>query len=473
MAQATSGVIFLWPFCVPASMARGGSGPFDGQALLSGVQAPQLTVEFKWLALLFLETLFLLVFQVTAGLLAGSLALLADSGHSCADVVGYAINLFVERQKNVVGGQYDAALIDLLGSGLSTVLLCVATWSASIEAIERLRTGLSPESQAGSSSALGPALLSFAVVSTGANIGTLALYQLWRAPGSRPKPDMESEPMLLLPPSPSPAVPPLPPAPAAPDPRGVELQDLGPPGLEPPGIPGGVPVAPAPQRSRSRGLPNGRSRNKFCSTFAGSPTGDSSPRSPGSRSCRTGCQDAKCGAHPSSPTDCGGCGSDESSWTALLHRVVHPGCAGSHSRASPQGSGATAACSGCGNDNASWSALLHRVVHPGCSGSHGSHQAGDAADVGEGALAAGNLNFSSAMLHLMADVLRGIAILVVAVAIEVGCVPDPGKADAICALAVAVFVTLGSVEILRRLGVSLMLKQCWRPAEEEMLLEGL
>merc|ERR1712020_850307 len=56
----------------------------------------------KWLALLLAQTALPLVLQVATGLLSNSLALLADVGHSSADVVSYGINLVAEHRKVAV-----------------------------------------------------------------------------------------------------------------------------------------------------------------------------------------------------------------------------------------------------------------------------------------------------------------------------------------------------------------------------------
>merc|ERR1740123_526564 len=61
-----------------------------------------------------------------------------------------------------------------------------------------------------------------------------------------------------------------------------------------------------------------------------------------------------------------------------------------------------------------------------------------------------NLNVSSAMLHLVADVLRGVTILISAIVIEFFDVSDPGKADAVCALFVAGFILIGAVALFKR-----------------------
>lgn len=88
-------------------------------------------------------------------------------------------------------------------------------------------------------------------------------------------------------------------------------------------------------------------------------------------------------------------------------------------------------------------------MHPGCRG----HGAGDGAgppDAAPDGLEA-NLNVSSAMLHLAADVMRNVAIMGAAALIELGCVTDVGRADAFCSLAVAALVCLGSVALLQKL----------------------
>jgi len=114
---------------------------------------------------------------------------------------------------------------------------------------------------------------------------------------------------------------------------------------------------------------------------------------------------------------------------------------------------------GCGDSgtcasSSSWGSWVHMLVHPGCA-SQTDHKGDCRATSGEQASSGlnrtnMNLNVHAAMLHLVADVLRGITILGVAIAIETGLVSDSGKADAVCALLVAAFVALGSVDLLRR-----------------------
>merc|ERR1719468_15124 len=104
----------------------------------------------------------------------------------------------------------------------------------------------------------------------------------------------------------------------------------------------------------------------------------------------------------------------------------------------------TAKPGSCPSNFSSWANFLHRLVHPGCTANHSS------ADRMEVRSSRANLNLDSALLHLMADVMRSACILVTAVLIEVGFVADAGRADAICALLVAVFVAIGSVALLSR-----------------------
>ncbi|CAJ1422310.1 unnamed protein product [Effrenium voratum] len=93
---------------------------------------------------------------------------------------------------------------------------------------------------------------------------------------------------------------------------------------------------------------------------------------------------------------------------------------------------------GCNNSNDSFSlgAKLHHLVHPNCGSSHGFTGADQ------------NLNVLSTLLHLFTDVARSVTIFVVGLLIQVGVIKQPGQADAICALAVAALVVLGSFSLL-------------------------
>lgn len=82
---------------------------------------------------------------------------------------------------------------------------------------------------------------------------------------------------------------------------------------------------------------------------------------------------------------------------------------------------------------------LHELLHPGCA-----HKGFSSKDGGKAADHNYSLNTSSAMLHLMSDVLRGFMIFVVALLMKCHAVSDASHADALCALFVAALVLLGS-----------------------------
>jgi Co/Zn/Cd efflux system component len=105
---------------------------------------------------------------------------------------------------------------------------------------------------------------------------------------------------------------------------------------------------------------------------------------------------------------------------------------------------------------ATWQARLHSVVHPGC----GCGGRDDGTVVGQSVEEGGrqNLNVISAMLHLIADVARGLTILTVAILIEARVIVDGRRADSVCALIVAAFVLLGSAELVRRVLTSICLR---------------
>jgi cation diffusion facilitator family transporter len=113
---------------------------------------------------------------------------------------------------------------------------------------------------------------------------------------------------------------------------------------------------------------------------------------------------------------------------------------------------------------------LHMLIHPGCQCSGKvvdfwgpanldadaeSGSAGQKAAPSENAPAdtvwKNNLNVIAATLHLFTDVLRGIAILCVAILIQVQAIQDAEYADAICALIVAALILLGSMALVLQL----------------------
>lgn len=93
---------------------------------------------------------------------------------------------------------------------------------------------------------------------------------------------------------------------------------------------------------------------------------------------------------------------------------------------------------GCGcAQSGSVAAMFHSIVHPGCQGHAG-----------------GNLNATSALLHLISDVFRGVVIFITSIIISFGAVLNAERADAICALAVSGFVILGAGALFQKLCAS-------------------
>lgn len=375
----------------------GGSTPRDERQPTGLAAAPAAAAESRaesnrlwWLGLLFVETLALLVFQVGLGLLAHSLALLADSGHSAADVIGYGINYFAERWKlraatvELQGLRSDrdsaaaAVKMDLMGSIVSTILLCAATSSGAFEAYHLLNSA--PEGKAvhhvKGHSGIGRALLAFSVVSTVANVGTLLIYRRWCGRSAA--------------------------APAAKeDPSSLEMGKFTPPTL-PPAALEVEELPPVPAATSSRPPRRDRARGKGSLNISASY----------SAAAEQACVDPAC----NDSTCVGG------------------------------GEGCDDCCSGAG-----WAAILHAIVHPGCSGDHTAGSGEKTASEKK----ATNFNVTAAMLHLVADCLRGVVILITALIIQAGAVSDPERADAVCALLVAVFVALGSVALIYRMLLAL------------------
>jgi len=118
----------------------------------------------------------------------------------------------------------------------------------------------------------------------------------------------------------------------------------------------------------------------------------------------------------------------------------------------PCGEGSACCAGGDGASTGTWSAFLHALVHPGCTGDHGPGSSEKSPSIpGERAAPDSNLNLSAAMLHLIADCMRGVTILITAIVIQAGVVSDTKRADAVCALLVAAFVALGSVALVHRM----------------------
>jgi len=430
-------------------------------------------VSLSWLALLFWVTLALLVFQVVLGILSGSLALIADSAHSSVDVITYGMNYLVERFKvsvaNGSGSSSPTTLqkIDSRSGCLSTLVLIAATSFAINEAIERLKEEVRPQgandhAEAGTRAGfwgIGAALLAFAVVSTLANVAILVVFQRWHAAAAvashvsrgedeeegRYRPNDSFREMVN--PTDHPLV--------------HEIE------LVPAGVPRGGGTRP-PRRGKAKlalgkgysGLPSPASES---STGALVPGIEELPEGvPGGGATllprRGKAKLALCGSYSGLPSPAGQ--GDESSTgdssNSLSRCATGCGCGPGGNEASGPSGDSTGASASRG-----WSSVLHMLVHPGCTGHHdggGSGVSGDSEAIAGGAVGSSpglgdgswNLNLSAAMLHLIADVLRGITMFIVAILLELGVLKDAGKADAICALAVAAFIIVGAAALFKQ-----------------------
>lgn len=471
--SSSSTLLFREDHALPEVPLVGGTSKTEVRLVPLSAQ----NATLQWLGIVFLSTLLILIFQVVVGLYCNSLVLLADSAHSGTDVITYALNYVIERLKmSAAEGEQSwhrsknstsaADWVDIVGCALSTAALVAATWFAMVEALSRLRAAVPPEEDAEFGS-IGPALLSFAILSTAANIGTLVLYQRWQsnaartqllraqpvgvpeviqdlelmqAPESLSMPEAGSAPRSLPPPETAPP-PPLPAAAPSVD-QTEALMEVAP--LPMPDQ--WLHVQRGPRRSPRRDR-RGRSSGGSSAGGSGSGTiGAAESNASGGLNLR--------GDWSGGPERCTDC----------LTNSMCPDAA-SKDGASVEGAGSkqcyVPGCGSCDDKTGArrWSTMLHMLVHPGCSdAAHAGADLNDsAADVSRSEV---NFNVSSAMLHLVADVLRGLTIFIVAVVIQMGWAPDPGKADAVCALLVAAFILIGAVVLFKRLGMALWRSGC-------------
>jgi len=401
-------------------------------------EPPGMQAEEKWLAFLILETGLLLIFQVLVGSWGSSVALIADSAHSFVDLVGYGINLYAEHLKKSHDSNslVTEEVVDLIGCILSTLMLVAGTGWAAKESLARL---LHDTSKGSDFSRVGPALLAFAVVSTTAHVIALVVYacncfrsarddeslvELGMMPQKQslrlapilfdeasistvPEEPGQDEPAAAPPSLPLPTAPPPPSAPSSPQPLLSLLQPTSPidsKASPPPGVPRESFGRQRDRRRKARPVQvkTLNLRNDFSMP-------DASPDNAGGPCVVNGCQSDAC-------------------------RLPGSSAAG----------------------RSDIEDVLHRIMHPGCQSSHVNVRSGRI----EGS-ATDNLNVTSAKLHVIADLLRGVTILVVALLIQARKITCPGTADAVCALFVAFLVLLGSIELIRQ-----ACSYCWRNANE-------
>jgi len=312
-----------------------------------GTIADPAKLSTQWLGLVCLQAVFVLGFQVAAGWLASSIALIADTAHSSIDVIGYGLNYCTEylkvrglresRERPAAATTEFARRLDAAGALISTAILIITTWYSTAEALQRLRAAPLPPLLHTEQHSIGLALLAFAIVSATSNVALLVMFYRLRM-----------------------------------------SEDWTP-----------TPVS-APPYVESDAL--------VCSPCSEDATGFA---------------------------------------TTIVPRCTCPVGSSSHS-------------SSC--NRPSWSSLIHMALHPGCTGEHGQ-------DTEVPAVASADLNISAAILHLVADILRGVTMFVAAIIIEAG-LADPLEADAVCAILVAAFTVVGAAALLRRAGAA-MCRDCF------------
>eukprot|EP00927_Polykrikos_kofoidii_P073110 TRINITY_DN69183_c0_g1_i1.p1 TRINITY_DN69183_c0_g1~~TRINITY_DN69183_c0_g1_i1.p1 ORF type:complete len:501 (-),score=38.45 TRINITY_DN69183_c0_g1_i1:175-1677(-) len=375
------------------------------------------TAYSRLLCFLLIMSCFVIAFQLALGYWSNSLTLLADAGHSGADVITYGVNYVVEllKARSCSGGGEESlsqvrlfSMLDICGCLLTTFLLCVSTWFATEEAIGRLQIGGSLEAREFGS--ISVALFTFALVSLALNISTLAVYRVYRekvavaAPSTADCANVNSalrNPQRFTSLSMGMIT----------SHRTQELESFSMSTTSP--LTGGVADIDSPPVSSSayREFREQR-RDKRGSRGRRLNLRDSFSHGSASACANVACTYAPClvGTHASArELSQFGVQGRPSAWMDVLHKIVHPGC--------------------------------------GCA----AHEAGTSGGRENGEVARANLNVLSAMLHLIADIMRSFTILVVAVLIQARVIVNVRSADAVCALIVATFVLIGSLELVRRI----------------------
>jgi len=460
----------------------------------------------RWLALLFYETLALLVLQIVLGIVGGSLALIADSGHSAVDVVTYAFNYWIELMKNqggtasgyasVCGLRVKLWKVDAIGSTLSLAALLATIGFVTVKALRLLHSSDQDIKETQAQYQLrGSVLFYFAAASTLGNVAVLVMYQRFHpqhgslAKKARKEQDMEQ-------------------ANAAGELAGtsgtsegtgmrlrrgktifrVEMRGCRDPDCNSANCPDAQVNGQAPDQGdipmcgvcdnddcdpgnhhhdyEAKGKHLGRRGIAFRAEMkhgrgldcdpANCPKAQPNIQDPdqGDTSMCGFCDDddpdegdtPMCGVCDDDDSDqgdipmCGVCDDDDCDKPndqeyddETNHRVE--------------------SCTSKGQSDSDGMSLLHTLIHPGCQGCSCHGDSGGRSrhsDCVESRMAANNLNVASAMLHLMSDIFRGIAIFVVAILIKMGVVRNSIKADGICALLVAGFIIMGAFALFHK-----------------------
>lgn len=190
MAVATATMVFAAVGLAVWSVGKGSAGkaaaPPSPRAIEQTSEAQRRDEGLRWLGELLLATFLIFAAQLTLGLLVRSLTLLADAAHVFADVISYGFSYGIERAKVRAGtGPQVADRLDALSAAFSAALVIGTSLYAAVDAGQRLqREG--PVAAAGSeASAVGPALLGFAVASFAANAALALLQSRRRLAGPR------------------------------------------------------------------------------------------------------------------------------------------------------------------------------------------------------------------------------------------------------------------------------------------------
>jgi len=436
----------------------------------------------RWLALLFYETLALLMLQIVLGIVGGSLALVADSGHSAVDVVTYGFNYLIELMKNQTGTASGYASVcglrvklwkvDAIGSTLSLAALLATIGFVTIKAQHLLHTSEQDMKETQAQYQLrGSVLFYFAAASTLGNVGVLVMYQRWHPQhGSLAKKARKERDV---------------------DAAGQAADTAG--------------TSEVTGMRLRRGKTSFRMEMRYCRDAdcqsANCPDAQANGRAPDqgdipmcgvcdSDDCDPGnhdyeangkylrrggiafraemgrCRDGDCDpvncpiAQPNvqDPDQgdtlmCGFCDDDDSDQgdVPMCGVCDDDDCDKCNNQDyDDETSHQVQSCTspGCkihGQSDSDSMSFLHTLIHPGCQNCeiHGRHSV-------ESRMGTYNLNVASAMLHLMSDIFRGITIFVVAILIKMGVVRNSIKADGVCALVVASFIMLGALALFQK-----------------------
>mmetsp|Transcript_36471 Transcript_36471/g.100440 ORF Transcript_36471/g.100440 Transcript_36471/m.100440 type:complete len:435 (-) Transcript_36471:20-1324(-) len=362
---------------------------------------PDKASALRWLGSLLVVTSVLLGLQIFLGVVSHSLTLLADAPHATLDVLTYAFNYWIEWLKDhavgarivLCGRRFKQWKVDAVASLVSVFVLLLTMGVVVVDLLGELYDLGHEDAEAEELYMMrGSALFLFALLSTVCNVAVLVLQRYWRPRRRAPSASwrgLESSPAESSPAESLPA-------------ESLPADGFRQPPLALPPL--GLNV-PQPRQAASDG-------------------GNGCPPRP---------LPPRLAAQRPAPR--------------LFEELTPEICMVCDDGAADPGEGKSA-----------WISFAHSVVHPGCAGHGGlcSHNDASTPKIDEdGVQSAGvredkNLNVDSALLHVVSDVFRGVLIFVLALMIQLGVVVNAKKADAICAMLVAVLVFVGAGALFRR-----------------------